>query len=214
MKSVLASLKPYYYYLVGEGIKKIEVRKSQPKADDWDKETYFYMSKDEKSFAMIPKEFQEKYRKHFGKVGLRFVCDRITDISVSVRNCNEDYNHVYHNDECKGSCLTWKELQEYGKGKTLYGWHITNLVIYDEPKELNEFWAYNAELNKLFNEGEDYCAWGRCETENGCSNDCDTENILNCYQCWADWNGWCHRLARPFQSWGYVEEKEKENGTN
>lgn len=32
MRKVLASLKPYYYYLVGEGIKKIEVRKDMPKA--------------------------------------------------------------------------------------------------------------------------------------------------------------------------------------
>ena len=59
MRKVLASLKPYYYYLVGEGIKTIEVRKNIPKASDWDNEVLFYMSKDVKSFAKIPKEFQE-----------------------------------------------------------------------------------------------------------------------------------------------------------
>lgn len=139
MSKVLASLKPYYYYLVGEGIKKIEVRKVEPKSKRWDRDVLFYMSKDEKSFAKIPKELQEKYRKHFGKVGLKYVCDKIIDISVVVRNCNEDCNKVYYNDECKGSCLTWKELQEYGKGKTLYDWHISDLKIYDKPKELSEF---------------------------------------------------------------------------
>ena len=211
MKSVLASLKPYYYYLVGEGIKKIEVRKSQPKADGWNKETYFYMSKDEKSFAMIPKEFQEKYRKHFGKVGLKFVCDRIEPFDVPY----PAWSREYLNPILNGACLTYSDLHSYiGSGNRGYGWHISDLVIYEQPKELCEFWAYNAELNKLFNEGEDYCAWGRCETESGCTNDCDTENILNCYQCWADWNGWCHRLTRPPQSWQFVEEKEKENGTN
>lgn len=133
---ILASIKPYYYYLIAEERKKIEVRKTALK--NLPQDIAFYMSKDEKSFAKIPKEIQEKYRKHFGKVGMRVVCDRITDISVVVRNCNEDYNHVYHNDECKGSCLTWKELQEYGKGKPLYGWHISDLKIYDKPILLEE----------------------------------------------------------------------------
>lgn len=209
MKSVLASLKPYYYYLVGEGIKKIEVRKSQPKADDWDKETYFYMSKDEKSFAKIPKEFQEKYRKHFGKVGLKFVCDNIYPIKNQysgfvVANATQGET----NEIARQSCLYLGDMVSYLRNKDGYAWHISDLVIYEQPKELSEFWAYNAELNKLFNEGEDYCAWGRCETENGCSNDCDTENVLHCYQCWEEWNGWCHRLTRPPQSWCYVEEKE------
>lgn len=89
MRKVLASLKPYYYYLVGEGIKKIEVRKGMPKASDWDNEVLFYMSKDEKSFAKIPKEFQEKYRKHFGKVGMQFICDKVDKIMT--------LQHTYYN---------------------------------------------------------------------------------------------------------------------
>lgn len=31
------------------------------------------------------------------------------------------------------------ELHDYGKGKTLYGWHISDLKIYDKPRELSEF---------------------------------------------------------------------------
>ncbi len=30
-------------------------------------------------------------------------------------------------------------LAEYSNGKQLYGWHISDLVIYDEPKDLGEF---------------------------------------------------------------------------
>ena len=30
-------------------------------------------------------------------------------------------------------------VEDYGKGKTLYAWHIDNLKIYDKPKELSEF---------------------------------------------------------------------------
>lgn len=181
MKSVLASLKPYYYYLVGEGIKKIEVRKSQPKADDWNKETYFYMSKDEKSFAMIPKEFQEKYRKHFGKVGLKFVCDKIYDITphcdiptfVNQYECDWKYGEAEH-------CLSFDELKAYLNTKNGYGWHITDLVIYDEPKELSEF-------------------------EHDCNGMCiDFKKGIACEKVGFTCNGLLP-LTRPFMSWGYVE---------
>ena len=70
---ILASIKPYDYYLIAEEKKKIEVRKMALK--NLPQDIAFYMSKDEKSFAKIPKEFQEKYRKHFGKIGMRIVCD-------------------------------------------------------------------------------------------------------------------------------------------
>ena len=72
---ILASIKPYYYYLIAEEKKKIEVRKTALK--NLPQDIAFYMSKDEKSFAKIPKEFQEKYRKHFGKIGMRVVCDKV-----------------------------------------------------------------------------------------------------------------------------------------
>lgn len=186
MSSLLASLKPYYYYLIGEGIKKIEVRKTYPKADHWDRAVSFYMSKDEKSFAKIPKEFQEKYRKHFGKVGMRFVCDRIT-----TAECGN-----YAILPKKDICLDAFELLDYADEKTVYGWHITDLVIYDEPKELSEFYV----------EG-----------------DCDCLNCKKCYwfdkgngfnvedDCNLAYKGMAEHksykpIIRPPQSWCYVEE--------
>lgn len=135
MRKVLASLKPYYYYLVGEGIKKIEVRKGMPKASDWDNEVLFYMSKDEKSFAKIPKEFQEKYRKHFGKVGMQFIYDKVDKYTFSHYEAEYRVTHIEQN----AMCLNQPELIHYGKGKTLYGWHISELKIYDKPRELSEF---------------------------------------------------------------------------
>lgn len=178
MKDILMSIKPYYYYLIGEDIKKIEVRKNFPKSNDWKRQVRLYMSKDEKSFSKIPKEFQEKYRKHFGKVGLEFVCDRIDDF----RCCSVPYkkesnlgyenfidNGVYKvsgwhegivfersdryidtmlkNKELNEMCLSAQEIFDYiGIGKHLYGWHISDLKIYDKPKELGEF-SYPAEHN-------------------------------------------------------------------
>jgi predicted transcriptional regulator len=140
MREVLASLKPYYYYLVGEGIKEVEVRKSIPKLNDWDKKVFFYMSKEEKSFAKIPKEYQEKYRRHFGKVGLQFVCDRIDGFYLP-------YPAYFHSVQqetqelIKNACLTMLETHHYIGTRKGYSWRISDLKIYEKPKELSEFFT-------------------------------------------------------------------------
>ena len=171
MKSVLLSIQRPHTDNIKALIKKIEVRKNKP-----NQETPFP--------CFI---YETKTKGGCGKVIGDFVCDRITDISVVVRNCNEDYNHVYHNDECKGSCLTWKELQEYGKGKPLYGWHISDLKIYDKPKELSEFrkpfTPKKLDIRKFI-------------IKNGIN------NIAPDFKSRCDF---CDKITRPPQSWCYVE---------
>ncbi len=205
MKSVLISIQPKWCRLIANGKKTIEVRKSRPKLETPFK-CYIYCTKHkERLLEVVHKgddmgycvydEDTPMFIKTFADTALlgtnlvskvigEFVCDRITDISVVVRNCNEDYNHVYHNDECKGSCLTWKELQEYGNSKPLYGWHISNLKIYDKPKELSEF--------KHF-QGKDLCCLGCNHTET-----CQVEEVECCMYAYKP-------LTRPPQSWCYVE---------
>ena len=136
MKSVLISIKPKYVELIANGEKTIEVRKTAPKEVPF--KAYIYETKGATEMPWVDEDGHFIYKGR-GQVIAEFICDRITDLSVEVRNCNDNYNEVYHNDECKGSCLTGKEVQEYGKGKTLYGWHISDLKIYDKPKELSEF---------------------------------------------------------------------------
>ena len=134
---VLASLKPYYYYLIGEKIKTLEIRKSDLK--NLPQDVLFYMSKDEKSFEKIPKEFQEKYRKHFGKVGIEFTCDK----SICLDYYPQDYTGMpgkFSEMICKESCLSYNEIMAYKKEKLAYGWQISNLKVYGEPKELSEFY--------------------------------------------------------------------------
>lgn len=130
---ILASIKPYYYYLIEERKKTIEVRKTALK--NLPQDIAFYMSKDEKSFAKIPKEFQEKYRKHFGKIGMRVVCDKVYEYTFSHYEAEYRVTPV----EQKAMCLNQSELIQYGEGKTLFGWHISDLKIYGCPKELSEF---------------------------------------------------------------------------
>lgn len=175
---ILASLKPYYYYLIGERKKTIEVRKSALK--NLPQDIVFYMSKDEKSFAKIPKEFQEKYRKHFGKVGLAIVCDKITRY-----NCDKAFDEYFIAGyigaymPLKEMCLTNKDLIEYGKGRPLYGWHISDLKIYDKPKPIMQFYK-------------------PCPIK-----------IKNCPVCelYSTYTGCCmNNIDRPPQSYMFVEE--------
>lgn len=187
---ILASVKPYYYYLIGEGKKKIEVRKSALK--NLPQDIVFYMSKDEKSFAQIPKEFQEKYRKHFGKVGLRVVCNKVDEytfheglIKFNSMGLPSGFYGSYFifADDYKSMCLSYDEVKLYGKGKTLYGWDISDLRIYGKPKELSEF--------------------GR---------KCDYASEIHCRDCLilGDWDSccsvMCKPITRPPQSYMEVEE--------
>lgn len=128
-KALLASLKPYYYYLIGEGIKKVEVRKRIPKDPDWNKEILFYMTKDKKSFSMIPKEYQEKYEKHFGRVGLKVT---YTDYIEAQHG-----NYVILNRA--GACVDPYKLLDYADDKILYGWQIVNPILDSNPKMIYEY---------------------------------------------------------------------------
>lgn len=41
--------------------------------------------------------------------------------------------------ELQETGLTYEELEAYGNKTTVYGWHISNLLIYDKPKDLSDF---------------------------------------------------------------------------
>ena len=184
---ILVSIKPYYYYLIAEEKKKIEVRKMALK--NLPQDIVFYMSKDEKSFAKIPKEFQEKYRKHFGKIGMRVVCDKVYEYTFSHHEAEYRVTHV----EQKTMCLNQPELIRYGKGKTLYGWHISQLKIYDKPKELREFSHICSYKN---DDGSCQCRKVDCLYQ---QRDYNTDGSVNLVTCGKS-------ITRPPQSYMYVEE--------
>ena len=77
------------------------------------------------------------YKKLNGKVIGEFICDRIEDFS----KWEYDYFALLrHIDLFAGTKNDFQFLDNYLKGqKKGYGWHISNLKIYDKPKELSEF---------------------------------------------------------------------------
>lgn len=192
MKSVLRSIKPYWLYLIIIGIKKIEIGKTIPKADDWNKVVFLYCSRDMKSFNRIPDKDREWMRKYLGKVACRFVCDKIenfrfdaleiTYMSRKFRDAN-----LVNEEFFEGTQVTYQEAYDYCEGMTFdeedtdyfYGWHISDLVIYDGPKELSEF--------KIV----------------GCKG-CKDKDTYHCkFYCEGE-----RAIKRPPQSWCYVEERK------
>jgi len=75
-----------------------------------------------------------------------FVCDKIIEWQY---NHDHKYYVDYPNDctsyfpylKCHSEATDLKcsELEKLGKGKPLYGWRISDLKIYDEPKQVSDF---------------------------------------------------------------------------
>lgn len=134
MKAVLMSIKPKGCELIAKGKKTIEVRKSRPKLETPFK-CYVYMSQGKlKDLGTYGDSFYKNRMKVIGE----FVCDRIEGIFCYMEASGFDEYLV--SDEFLQNCkLSYAELFDYLKGKDGYGWHISNLKIYDKPKELGEF---------------------------------------------------------------------------
>ena len=202
MKSVLTSIQPYWVFLIiarkiGWDIpqnKSVEIRKTCPKEKTWNKKAIIYCTQDKKSFYRIPKEYQELMRPLIGKVVGEFMCDLIIPISITY----SDPDSRVALKEFPYTCLTDKQIIDYlGNGKTGYGWYISDLKIYDEPKELKRFGKFECE----------YCGSKKeCfapETIYDCSlQRIDTRLNNNMYRCDGDFLS----LKRPPQSWCYVDE--------
>lgn len=125
-----------------------------------------------------------------------FVCRGIMRPNDSLRRMAEQ------------SLLTENELFEYSNGKELFGLRITEPKLFDKPKELSDYWLYNDELHKRWEENNNFCCYDGTNEYGGLINECSLFNtdIKRCYSCWEEWSGWCHRITRPPHSWCYVED--------
>lgn len=219
MKAVLRSVKPYWLYLIITGKKTLEVGKSCPQAKDWNKVVEMYCSKDMRSFNRIPEEDKEWMHKYLGKVACRFVCDCI--LAHKFHNGLISFNsiglpsgtyssYLIFEDDYKAMCLSFDEVKQYGKGKTIYGWHISQLKIYETPKELSEFYKVGAKsLEELDDELCRDCAptkYGERRVHlvpNAGAAFCEGDYCEEAYRTYLEQE---FALTRPPQSWMYVQE--------
>lgn len=142
MKDVLISIRPKWCELIANGEKTIEARKTKPKLPTPFK-CYIYCTKaryEHEDFICVgagTKNARAFYGG--GKVIGEFTCDIVCAVL-----CHPEAfarKPLYFKKPMDDACLTEKEIDEYSGGKDVLGWHISDLVIYDEPKKLTAFYA-------------------------------------------------------------------------
>ena len=187
MKAVLISIKPKWCKRIANGQKTIEVRKTRPKMDTPFK-CYIYCTK-AKEVVDIGKTFS------WGKEVIgEFVCDNIYPIKNQYSNfviANATKGET--NEIARQSCLDDDDMVSYLVDKDGYAWHISDLVIYEQPKELSEFKTFC----KSYYEGDncDDCKYFiDCRGYEYDESDCACNGLKP--------------IERPPQSWQFVEEKE------
>ncbi len=131
MTEIMQSIQPKWCKLIILGRKTIEVRKTRPKRET-PFEVYIYCTKAKPSdVGKIP-----DVDCWSGKVIGEYICDHIYRAQRESR-----YEYIGYNAEWgNGDCLTPTQLLDYGGfNEWLYGWHISDLKIYDKPLELSDF---------------------------------------------------------------------------
>ena len=127
MKSVLISIQPKWVEKIVKGEKTIEVRKTAPKEVPF--KCYIYETQGRTETPWVDEDGHFIYKGR-GQVIGEFICNNASEL---------DYVYYWNNGYEFATCLTYRQVADYGKGKTLYGWHISDLKIYDRPRELSEF---------------------------------------------------------------------------
>ena len=192
MKSVLISIQPKWVEKIVKCEKTIEVRKTAPKCEVPFK-AYIYCTKEKKQDDIIWAGVCGDRGKWNGRVIGEFICDKVDEYNF--HNGLTEFNsmglpsriygsYLIFADDYKSMCLSYDEVKNYGKGKTLYGWHISDLKIYDKPRELSEF--------------------SRPCSYSGLCFSCKRTSFKK------DGNLLCNtKITRPPQSWMYVEELQE-----
>ena len=155
-KAVLISIRPEWCEKIARNEKTVEVRKTRPKLETPFK-CHIYCTMDHPYISISCGELDKlNYRTNTvgrcnGKVIGEFTCERIYEIRK--RGIPENFDYCYlslnewGNDDIEteiraisASCVSKEKLNAYGaKAPILYGWHITDLKIYNAPCDLSKF---------------------------------------------------------------------------
>lgn len=193
-KAVMISIRPKWCEKIVNGEKTIEVRKTRPKLQPPFK-CYIYCTKDAKMqwwtgsrYSYADDHSHNAFDKcGNGKVIGEFVCDCVTPL---YNVCTDDWKrltgglHRIEKELVNQACLTEAQLHTYAGGKNCFAWHISDLKIYDTPKELTEFHT-----------------WKKCKS---CS-----KSGYESTACIYDENCMVPvAITKAPQSWCYVEEQK------
>lgn len=218
MKSIMTSVSPYLCEKIANGDCKILVRKTAPKEVPF--KDYIYATKPKKWFScgavstsdellwLVNGKIEmcdgfkfwadgDEYQGLNGRVIGEFVCNEVEEFhewELSPQGKFADFEKERLGKFLTDACLSVEEVTQYRKNliycKPLYGLHISDLKIYDKPKELSEFKTPPCD-----------------KPEKACEN-CKYRVVINTpdmyeVDCFVE-NG--RRITRPPSSWQYVEE--------
>ena len=140
MKAVMASIRPQYCAEIATLRKRVEVRKTKPNLPTPFK-IYIYctLSGCNEFFrdylhGDLARWNREKWADKKGRVIGEFVCDGYDVFCPSEKGIA--FKRFTALAEAR---LTVEELRKYAGRKPVFGWRISQLVIYDKPRELSEF---------------------------------------------------------------------------
>lgn len=130
-----------------------------------------------------------------GKVIGEFVCDSVENIACHKYHNGIGFYYTYYTESLdtltNETQLTEYDMQQYlGRAEdgecVGYAWHISNLKIYDKPKELGEF-------TKPCDHKNDCCGCKRAIYQYRRNNSYSVSNFVGCDD----------KITRPPQSWQY-----------
>lgn len=139
MKAVLISIQPKWCEKIASGDKTVEIRKNRPKMEPPFK-CYIYCTSVKNmnflSYAQLHTSTHGLVDSWSQKVIGEFICDEIITVGVKY----SDPSNRLSLREFPFTCLTDRQVMDYlGNGVDGYGWHISELIVYEKPKAISEF---------------------------------------------------------------------------
>lgn len=196
MKAILISIRPEWVAKILNGEKTIEIRKTDPKCN-LPIDVYIYCTKGGEENLIhnrngwLMSEFATTYvngervtHNYKGKVVAKFTLDVVYEYDIKEKSTwvDSDFAEVMK----KLSAMSLYEINKYA-GNHFYAWHISDLVIFDEPMELSEL-KFRKEYHS-------------CEK---CPHAEDENDIVVCENRCIE----LLTVKRAPQSWQYVEVQE------
>ena len=220
MSAIMISIRPEWCEKIASAKKTVEVRKTRPKIDPPFK-CYIYCTKPKKilhavytkqdyrgyfadeDYDKIPENYKTFVKvpdgsspfccpPYTGKIIGEFTCSGFDEFTPTDKGVMfKRFSALYQTK------LSLDEIRQYLNGKKGYGWRISDLIIYEEPKILAEF------LKPCFTPEMPYCP--ECTAGGEYVSDTEAEFYRTDGECNTEWR--ClNYLRRPPQSWCYVME--------
>ena len=151
-RDILFSIKPKYVHLILEGKKTIEVRKTRCKSEP--KFRGFIYCTNDLSYTLWKCDVNAFARgRAVNRPELncngRIVCHCTIPVIDEYKWDSENVRYDIDDDTLAKTCLTQEDLIEYGRGKTLYGYHLEYVMPYCGPVRIEEAWAWQPYKEEL-----------------------------------------------------------------